>query len=223
LKTIKYKLILQPVPHRFAPPAGRKFMVAKIPCGRSMSLLLPGWFAAHPEWGSTILAMGGLLQQNPTTQPEESSLRPVLIGVFIVAVVVTILVLILRAQQKPPAKAPPYAANLKFSDLRASAAQNFVGATVSYLDGTVTNTGDQTVYHAVIQVTFKDDMGQTAQREELPLRVLRTGGPYEEAVDLNISPLAPGQSKPFRLTFESISAQWNHAYPEMQITDVRTR
>src|ERR1700704_1503582 len=167
--------------------------------------------------------MGGLFQPSPTAKAEESSLRPVLIGVFIVAVVVTVLVLILRTQQKPPAQAPPYAANLKFSELKASAAQNFVGATVSYLDGSVTNAGDQTVIHAVVRVTFKDDMGQMAQREELPLRVLRTGGPYEEAVDLNLSPLAPGQSKPFRLTFESISAQWNHAYPEMQITDVKTK
>ncbi len=169
------------------------------------------------------MAMDGLLQTTPTRQPEESTLRPVLIGLFIVAVVVTILVLILRSQQKPPAPPPPYAASLKFSDLKASAAQNFVGATVSYLDGTVTNAGDKTVIHAVVQVTFKDDMGQTAQREELPLRVLHTGGPYDEAVDLNLSPLAPSQSKPFRLTFESISSQWNRAYPEMQITDVRTR
>ncbi|MFY9558620.1 MAG: hypothetical protein WAQ52_00160 [Terriglobales bacterium] len=167
--------------------------------------------------------MGSLIQPSPTTQPQESTFRPVLVGVVIVAVVVGILVLVLRGHQKPPAQPPPYAANLKFSDLKASAAQNFVGATVSYLDGTVTNAGDQTVIHAVVQVTFKDDLGQTAQREELPVRVLRTGGPYDEAVDLNLSPLAPGQSKPFRLTFESISAQWNHAYPEMQITDVRTR
>jgi len=75
----------------------------------------------------------------------------------------------------------------------------------------------------VVQITFKDDMGQTAQREELPIHVLRTGGPYDEAVDLNMSPLEPGQSKPFRLIFESISAQWNHAYPDMQITQVNTK
>jgi hypothetical protein len=112
---------------------------------------------------------------------------------------------------------------LKFSDLKTSAAQNFVGATVSYLDGAITNTGDKTVIHAVAQVTFKDDIGQTAQREELPIRVLRTGGPYDEAVDLNLSPLAPGQSKPFRLTFENISAQWNHAYPDLQITQVTVK
>lgn len=166
--------------------------------------------------------MDGLLDPNinPTNEKETSALRPILIGIVIVGVVVAVLALILRSEQKKPAPPPAYAANLKFSDLQTSAAQNFVGATVSYLDGTVTNTGDKTVFHAVVQITFKDDMGQTAQREEAAIRVLRTGGPYDEAVDLNASPLAPGQSKQFRLTFENISAQWNHAYPDLQITQV---
>jgi uncharacterized protein DUF2393 len=167
--------------------------------------------------------MGGLIQQNPTAEAEESKLRPILIGVLIVAVVVGILALVFRAEQKKPVPPPAYAAFLKFSDLKASGAQNFVGATVSYLDGMVTNAGDKTVTHAVVQITFKDDMGQTAQREELPLRVLRTGGPYDEAVDLSMSPLEPGQSKPFRLTFENISAQWNHAYPDMQVTQISVK
>ena len=169
--------------------------------------------------------MDGLIQPNinPTTERQESSLRPILVGIVIVGIVVCILALIFRAEQKKPVVPPAYAANLKFSDMKTSAAQNFVGATVSYVDGIITNTGDQTVIHAVAQITFKDELGQMAQREELPIRVLRTGGPYDEAVDLNFSPLAPGQSKPFRLTFENISAQWNHAYPDLQITQVSTR
>ncbi len=169
--------------------------------------------------------MGGLLQPNvnPTSGAEKSSVRPIAIGLAIVAVVVGILVLILRSEQKPPAEPPAYVANLKLLDLKTSAAQNFVGATVSYLDGTITNTGNQTVIHAIVAVTFKDDMGQTAQREELPIHVLRTGGPYDEAVDLSTSPLDPGQSKPFRLTFESISAQWNHAYPDLRVTQVAVK
>jgi hypothetical protein len=167
--------------------------------------------------------MGGFLQQNPAPAADESRLRPILIGVFIVAVVIGILGFAFRGRQKKPTPPPAYAAYLKFSDLKASAAQNFVGATVNYLDGTVTNAGDKTITHAVVQVTFSDDMGQTAQREELPIRVLRTGGPYDEAVDFSMSPLGPGQSKPFRLTFESISAQWNHAYPDMQVTQVSVR
>ncbi len=160
---------------------------------------------------------------NPTTERQESSLRPILIGIVLVGIVVGVLALIFRAEQKKPSPPPAYAANLKFSDLKTSAAQNFVGATVSYLDGVITNTGDKTVTHAVAQITFKDEMGQMAQREELPIRVLRTGGPYDEAVDLNLLPLASGQSKPFRLTFENISAQWNHAYPNLQITEVSTK
>jgi hypothetical protein len=160
---------------------------------------------------------------NPTAERQESGLRPIVVGIVVVGIVVGILALLLRTEQKKPAAPPPYAANLKFSDLKASAAQNFVGATVSYLDGSISNTGNQTVIHAVVQVTFKDELGQTAQREELPIHVLRTGGPYDEAVDLTLSPLAPGESKPFRLTFENISAQWNHAYPELQITQAATR
>src|SRR6266478_10044707 len=106
--------------------------------------------------------MDGLIQPNinPTTERQESSLRPILIGIVVVGVVVGSLALIFRAEQKKPAVPPAYAANLKFSDLKTSAAQNFVGATVSYLDGTVTNTGDKTVNLAVVQVTFKDDLGQ---------------------------------------------------------------
>lgn len=160
---------------------------------------------------------------NPTIEPQESSLRPILIGIVIVGVVVGVLALILRSDEKKPAGPPPYAANLKFSDMKTSAAQNFVGATVSYLDGVISNTGDKTVIHAVVQITFKDDMGQTAQREDVPIHVLRTGGPYDEAVDLTLSPLAPGESKPFRLIFENISAQWNHAYPDLQIREVTAR
>src|SRR5271155_2206060 len=169
--------------------------------------------------------MDSLIQPNPNpaTEPRESSLRPILVGIVVVGIVVAVLALILRPDHPTPAIPPAYAAYLKFSDLKTSAAQNFVGATVSYLDGSIANTGDQTVIHAVALVTFKDDLGQTAQREELPIRVLRTGGPYDEAVDLNLSPLAPGQSKPFRLTFENISAQWNHAYPDLQITQVSVK
>src|SRR5208282_3212764 len=169
--------------------------------------------------------MDSLIQPNanPTTERQESSLRPILVGIVIVGIVIGVLALILRSEQKKPAAPPAYAASLKFSDLKTSAAENFAGSTVNYLDGVIANTGDKSVTHAVVQVTFKDDMGQTAQREELPLHVLRTGGPYDEAVDLTMSPLAPGQSKPFRLTFENISAQWNHAYPDLQVTQLTVK
>jgi hypothetical protein len=58
------------------------------------------------------------------------------------------------------------------------------------------------------------------QREDVPLHVLQTTGPYPDAVDLSVSPLAPGGSKPFHLTFEHVSTGWNQQYPDLQVMDV---
>ncbi len=164
--------------------------------------------------------MGGLIQPTPVSEEPDSSGRTIAIAVAVVIVIAVVGAFLLRSKPKGPTGPPSYAANIKLSDLRLSAEQNFVGATISYVDGIVTNSGNKTVTRVVVEVDFKDDMGQVAQREELPLQILKVSGPYPEAVPFNTSPLGPGQNKPFRLTFETISAQWNHSYPDIQITDV---
>ena len=167
--------------------------------------------------------MGGLIEPSPLSeQPDDSNLRPILIGVALVVIIVGLIALTTRSTPKGAVGPPPYASNLKLSDLKMSAAENFVGASVTYIDGNVTNSGDKTVIHAIIHVAFKNSLDQVAQAEDVPLHVLQTSGPYPDAVDLLTSPLAPGQSKPFRLTFEHISADWNQAYPELQVSDVTT-
>ena len=162
--------------------------------------------------------------QTPVAEERDNSRMIILLAVAGVIAVMLALAFLLRERPKAANPASPYITSLKLSDLKMSAAENFVGATVSYIDGTITNTSDKTVTHAVVEVTFKDDLGQVAQLEpDIPLRALRTSGPYPEAVDLSASPLAPGQSQPFRLTFESISAQWNRQYPEIRVTDVTVK
>jgi hypothetical protein len=168
--------------------------------------------------------MGGLIQPSAPAEERDTSRRTIAVAVVIVMALAVIVAVLLRTEPKgPPGPPPPYAAKLQLSDLKMSAAENFVGSTVTYVDGTVANTGDKAVTHAVVEVVFKDDMGQMAQRETVPLRALKTGGPYPEAVDLSISPLAPGQSHAFRLTFESISAQWNRQYPEIKVIEVTVK
>jgi len=167
--------------------------------------------------------MGGFIQPSPAAEERESNWRVLVIGVALVAFLVGVLAYISLSARKAPAAPPPYAANVKISNPKMSAAENFVGATVSYIDGTVTNTGNRTVTHAMVAVIFKDSMGQLAQREDVALHVLDTSGPYPDAVDLSAAPLGPGQSKPFRLTFETISQQWNHEYPELTVTDVKVK
>jgi hypothetical protein len=104
-----------------------------------------------------------------------------------------------------------------------SAAQNFVGGTVTYIDGKIANSGGKTVGGARVEVTFRNSLGEIAQREEVQLRVLQETGPYTEPVDLALSPISPGHAKNFRLTFEHVSTDWNQAYPELRITQVVAR
>ena len=167
--------------------------------------------------------MGSLGQQTPVVEERDNSRLIIVIAVGAVIALMLAIAFLLREPPKPVKTISPYAANIKFSDFKMSAAENFIGATVSYMDGSVTNAGDKTVTRLVVEVVFKDEIGQLAQRDELPLRVLRTSGPYPEAVDLSVSPLAPGQSQPFRLTFDRLSQQWNRQYPEIRVTDVTVK
>jgi hypothetical protein len=164
--------------------------------------------------------MGGLIQPSPSTEQRDTNWVPILVGIAAVVAVVGAIAFFTREPPKSAATPHPYASNVKLTNVKMSAAQNFVGATVTYIDGTATNTGDKTVIHAVVHVIFRNSLNEVAQAEDLPLHVLQTGGPYPDAVDLNASPLVPGQSKPFRLTFEHITADWNQQYPELQVTDV---
>jgi hypothetical protein len=168
--------------------------------------------------------MGGFIEPSPLkTEGRESNLIPILVGLAVVVVVVGAAVFFLREKPKAGITPPPYAASVKISDLKMSAAENFVGASVNYLDGTIGNAGDKILTHAVVQVIFKDSLGQVVGNESMPIHVVETVGPYNDAVDLRSAPLAPGKSKPFRLVFEHISAEWNHEYPEIVVTDVSTK
>ena len=168
--------------------------------------------------------MGGLIEPSPLGEPQrDSPLRPVLVGVVAVVVVVGLIALLSRGKSTGPAIQDPYVAKIKLSDLKMSQKESFVGSSVTYIDGTVTNTGDKTVTHAIVHIEFKNSLDQIAQIEDLPLRVMETVGPYPDALDLSAAPLGSGQSKPFRLTFEHVSADWNQAYPELRVTAVTVK
>jgi hypothetical protein len=162
--------------------------------------------------------MGGFMEPAP---PERESIsRPVILGIVVVLIVAGAIAFMMRATPKPVRAPQPYIANIKLSELKMGEAQNFIGANLTYVDGTVLNAGDRAVTHISVHVVFHDSIGQVAQAEDVPLFLLDSSGPYPDTRDLNKYPLPPGQSKQFRLTFEHVSAEWNRAYPDVSVTDV---
>src|SRR5438270_9253106 len=62
-----------------------------------------------------------------------------------------------------------YAAKLQISNLQLSQADNMIGGTATYVEGTVTNTGDKIVNGANVEVEFKNSLSQVVQRQNEPL------------------------------------------------------
>jgi hypothetical protein len=111
------------------------------------------------------------------------------------------------------------------SDIKLSAAENYVGGTVTYLDVNVTNTGEQTLYGALMHAIFKNSMGQVVQTEMLPLHVLvqnKMGG-YPDQVELSRAPIAPGQTRTLRMTLDHISDDWDRNAPDMQLVGLKLK
>src|SRR5438105_13048867 len=121
------------------------------------------------------MGTGGVFSQ-PRVEEEGRRWLPLAIGAVIIVVAVAVILIFGRpAKQAGPARIDPYAEYLRISDLKLSAATNFVGASVSYLDGKITNTGSKTVTGATVEVVFRNSMGQIVQRETLPLMLYHTG------------------------------------------------
>lgn len=118
------------------------------------------------------------------------------------------------------APADPYAANLAVSGVHMSEASNFAGGKVTYLDGQITNHGDRTIVGVTVQVAFRNDLKEIAQKETMPLSLIRTREPYVDTQPVSASPLKPGETREFRLIFDSVPADWNQEYPEVRLVQI---
>ena len=94
-----------------------------------------------------------------------------------------------------------YFAFLEFGELHMSAAENFLGNTVTYLDARVTNRGTKTVRALAVELNFVDTLQQVVLRE--------TAHPLTN----RLPPLKPGETRAFRVSFEHMPVDWNQAPP----------
>jgi len=153
-------------------------------------------------------------------QPEPRNWTPIILGLAVVAVIVAAVVLLTRMGRHEANPNDPYLAKLQLSNLSLATAQNFAGTSVTYIEGTLTNSGDRKVTGARAFVVFKNSLGEITQKEPLPVTVLIPNSPYVNYGTLDRAPLAPGQSREFRLTIEYITPDWDGQIPQVTITSV---
>jgi hypothetical protein len=119
-----------------------------------------------------------------------------------------------RSTRSQPSVAPSteersYLQHIVISDAQVSAATNFLGDMVTYVDAKMTNTGSKPVRELDLRLEFSDMLNQVVLRE------------MTHPITPRMPPLAPGETRPFRATLEKMPAEWNQAPPA--ITPVALR
>jgi hypothetical protein len=163
-----------------------------------------------------------------TKNQEKTSWAPWIIAAVVVVVGIGIWAVAGRRSTPPSvnigtgmAPADPYAASLAIGGLQMSEADSFAGGKVTYIDGQITNSGQKTLNGITVQVGFKNDLGEYAQRIAVPLSLIRTREPYVDTQLVSAAPLQPGQQRDFRLIFDTVPPDWNMQYPELRVINVR--
>jgi hypothetical protein len=163
-----------------------------------------------------------------TTRESRSWMPWIVAAVVLVVIVVALAILGGHSAPVTPvgagmANADPYAPKLAISGLQMSEASSFSGAKVTYIDGQIANSGDQTLSGITVQVGFHSDTGEYAQRVAEPLSFIRTRQPYVDTQPVSAAPIEPGQTRDFRLIFDTVPPDWNQQMPEIRVISVKAK
>jgi hypothetical protein len=168
-----------------------------------------------------------MAEQSPMfqTPAQESGGRWIGVLVAVVVIGAVIAAVVFFSKSPPPqGRQPldPYAESLQVGALKLSIAQNFVGASIHYVDGKIANVGGSTVNGIRVEVIFRDSLGQIVLRDTQNLMLLTepVGDLPADLVSLKDHPLEPNEVATFRLTFEHLPADWNRGFPELRFVHV---
>ena len=118
-----------------------------------------------------------------------------------------------QSRVTPPAPvltgdARAYVRYLKLSDVEMKAHESYFKQSVVEITGKLGNQGYRILKLVEINCVFYDPYGQVVLRERVPIVSAKTGG------------LTPGDTKNFRLPFDSIPQSWNQAMPQLVIAQI---
>lgn len=108
-----------------------------------------------------------------------------------------------RPAVRPPmdAQAQAYLPQIAATNMHMSAAETGLGSSVTYLDGEITNNGPRAVREVDLDLTFVDMLNQVVLKKAA------------HPITATAPALKPGESRPFRVTFDYMPAEWNQGPP----------
>ncbi len=119
-----------------------------------------------------------------------------------------------KTAAKPLAMGPAeqaYVQNIHFLEPKLARAANFLNQEVTFVFGSVSNNGPRAVKQIQVTLEFHDQFNQVVLRDT------------ELLFSPTAEPLAPNESRDFQLSYETMPAQWNQAYPTVHITGLDLR
>ena len=99
-----------------------------------------------------------------------------------------------------------YVSHIEFLEPSVGRATNFLNQEVTFVFGTLKNNGPRPIGQIEVTLEFHDVFGQVVLRDKDRLF-------SEDAI-----PLESYHTRDFQITYETMPAQWNQAYPTMRIT-----
>jgi hypothetical protein len=106
------------------------------------------------------------------------------------------------------AEAKAYLPNLRLSDVSMKATENFMRQQVVEVEGKITNNGSRAVISVSVYCLFSGVEGREVYRERVAI------------VPSKGTPLRPGETRNFRLPFDSLPETWNQALPRMAVAQI---
>jgi hypothetical protein len=152
----------------------------------------------------------------PSTGPGKLKVSyvPIIIGAVTLLLLIAAMVYLSHSQKQPPpetgasAEAKAYVRNLDLSDVRMQAAENFMQQRIVEVVGNISNKGNRALNEVDVYCLFYSPSGQLVHRERVP--IVRGKG----------KPLYPGETRQFRLPFDSLPENWNQAMPNLVVAGI---
>jgi hypothetical protein len=121
------------------------------------------------------------------------------------------------SRQTPPPKGPVLTeearayireGNLKLSDVEMKAAKSYMNQMLVEINGKITNAGTRNLKQVDIYCVFYDPYGQVVLRELVSIVRQKAGG------------IKAGETKAFRLPFDTLPQSWNQQMPQLVIAQI---